>query len=114
MMSSVTDAHLLRFEIRRMHCRRCDAVKRESLAFLADNPFYTKRFAYYVGRRCQSSSIKEIAEELQLDWDSVKELEKQYMRAQLKRADTRTAASRAWMSSTVFSGKRRPKLSVWP
>lgn len=78
----------LRFEIRRIHCRRCDAVKRESLAFLADNPFYTKRFAYYVGRRCRSSSIKEIAEELQLDWDSVKELEKQYMRAQLKRAGT--------------------------
>src|SRR5713226_1281458 len=37
----------LRFEIRRIHCRRCDAVKRESLDFLADNPFYTKRFAYY-------------------------------------------------------------------
>jgi len=28
-------------------------VKRERLDFLADNPFYTKRFAYYVGRRCR-------------------------------------------------------------
>ncbi len=78
----------LRFEIRRIFCRRCGAVKRERLDFLADNPFYTKRFAYYVGRRCRGSSIKEIAEELQLDWDTVKELDKQYMQAQLARAGT--------------------------
>ena len=75
----------LRFEIRRLHCRRCNAVKRERLSFLADNPFYTQRFAYYVGQRCRASSIKEVAEELQLDWDTVKELEKQYMQAQLER-----------------------------
>jgi len=78
----------LRFEIRRVRCRRCNAVKRERLDFLADNPFYTKRFAYYVGQRCRASSIKEVAEELQLDWDTVKELEMQYMKAQLARAGT--------------------------
>ena len=49
---------------------------------------YTKRFAYYVGRRCRGSAIKEIAEELLLDWDTVKELDKQYMQAQLARAGT--------------------------
>jgi len=64
----------------------CGKVKRESLAFLADNPFYTKRFAFYVGRRCRASAIKDIARELHLDWHRVKELEKQYMREQLRRA----------------------------
>src|SRR5580700_8865128 len=78
----------LEVEVRRVECRRCGKVKRERLDFLADNPFYTKRFAYYVGRRCRGSSIKEIAEELQLDWDTVKELDKQYMQAQLRRAGT--------------------------
>ena len=63
-------------------------MKRERLSLLADNPFYTQRFAYFVGRRCRSTSIKEVAEELYLDWDAVKELDKQYMRAQLKRAGT--------------------------
>ncbi len=63
-------------------------MKREQLDFLADNPFYTKRFAYYVGRRCRQASIKDIAEELNLDWDSVKTLEMQYMRAQLVKAGT--------------------------
>jgi transposase len=78
----------LELEIRRVRCRRCGAVKRERLDFLADNPFYTKRFAYYVGRRCRSATIKDVAEELHLDWHTVKELDKQYMRAQLARAGT--------------------------
>jgi transposase len=60
-------------------------VKREALEFLGESPFYTKRFAYYVGRRCRGATIKDIAQELHLDWDSVKELDKQYMRAQLAR-----------------------------
>jgi transposase len=76
----------LDFEVRRVDCRRCGKVKRERLEFVADNPFYTKRFAYYVGRRCCSATIKDIAEELKLDWHAVKELDKQYMAAQLAKA----------------------------
>ena len=76
----------LDFEVRRVDCRRCGKVKRERLEFVADNPFYTKRFAYYVGRRCRSATIKDIAEELNLDWHAVKELDKQYMAAQLAKA----------------------------
>ncbi|MGC2462916.1 MAG: ISL3 family transposase [Steroidobacteraceae bacterium] len=78
----------LDLEVRRVRCRQCAAVKRERLEFLADNPFYTERFAHYVGRRCRAATIKDIAEELDLDWDAVKELDKQYMRTQLKRAGT--------------------------
>jgi transposase len=52
----------------------------------ADNPHFTKRFAFYVGRRCRQASIRDIAEELKLDWDTVKTLEMQYMRAQIARA----------------------------
>jgi transposase len=76
----------LEFEVRRVQCRSCGTVKRERLEFLADNPFYTKRFAHYVGRRCRSTTIKDLAKELHLDWDTVKTLEKQYMRAQLAKA----------------------------
>ncbi len=63
-------------------------MKRERLEFLADNPFYTKRFAWYVGRRCRGSTLKDVAEELHLDWHTVKALDKQYMAAQLARAGT--------------------------
>ena len=63
-------------------------MKRERHDILADNPLYTKRFAFYVGRRCRSAPIRDIAKELRLDWHTVKELDKQYMRAQLAKAGT--------------------------
>jgi transposase len=72
-------------EVRRVDCRSCRKVKQERFDWLADNPFYTKRFAFYVGRRCRDSSIQDIARELHLDWKTVKSLEKQYMREQLRR-----------------------------
>ena len=78
----------LEFEVRRVECRRCGTVKRERLDFLADNPRFTKRFAFYVGRRCAQASIRDVARELKLDWDTVKTLEMQYMRAQIARAGT--------------------------
>ena len=75
-------------EVRRVDCSSCGGVKREKLSFLADNPLYTKRFAFYVGRRCRSSTVKDVAQELRLDWHTVKELDKQYMQEQLRRAGT--------------------------
>jgi transposase len=81
-------AHISGIEVRRVRCRHCGKVKRERLEFLADNPLYTKRFAFYVGRRCRSSPIRDVAKELKLDWHTVKELDKQYMRAQLAKAGT--------------------------
>jgi len=76
----------LELEVRRLDCRNCGRVKRERLDFLADNPHYTKRFAYYVGRRCRSATIKDVAADLRLDWHTVKTLDQQYMQAQLARA----------------------------
>jgi len=78
----------LEFEVRRVYCRSCQAVKGERLELLSDSAFYTKRFAYFVGRRCRTSTVQDVAKELHLDWDSVKTLDKQYMRAQLARAGT--------------------------
>jgi transposase len=75
----------LELEVRRLDCRNCGKVKRERLDFLADNPLYTKRFAYFVGRRCRQASIADVAKELALGWHTVKALEMQYMDAQLAR-----------------------------
>lgn len=76
----------LEVEVRRVACRRCGKVKREELAWLSDNPFYTTRCALFVGRRCRSMSIKDLAREVHLDWHTVKALEKPYMEKQLRRA----------------------------
>jgi transposase len=79
--------------VRRVHCRRCGTVKGERLESFLQSALHTERFARYVGQRCRSGTIKDVAEELNLDWHTVKRLEKQYMHEQLKR-----------------SGKPRPKV----
>ena len=78
----------LEVEVRRVLCRRCGKVKQEKFPWLADNPFYTKRFAWYVGRRCRETTVKDMARELRLDWKTVKALDKEYMREQLRRTGT--------------------------
>ena len=87
-LSSAGFRIVLELEVRRVACRGCGAVKRERLDFLADNPHFTKRFAFYVGRRCRQASIRDVAKELKLTWDTVKALEMQYMRIQIERAGT--------------------------
>jgi transposase len=61
-------------------------VKRERLEWLADNPRYTHRFAIRVGRYCRLATVKDVAEDFHLHWDTVKDLDKQYMAEQLARA----------------------------
>lgn len=75
-------------EIRRVLCRQCRKVKQEKLPWISDNPVYAKRFAFFVGRRCRKETIRDVARELHLDWKTVKDLEKQYMRDQLRRTGT--------------------------
>ncbi len=71
-----------------MDCRRCGGVKTERLEFLLENALHTRRFARYIGRRCRSSTIRDVAAEENLDWQTVKRLEKRYMAEQLERAGT--------------------------
>ena len=76
----------LEVAIRRVFCQTCGRVKQEKLIWLADSPWYPKRFAFFVGRRCRASSpIRAVAKELVLDWKTVKALDTQYMREQLRR-----------------------------
>jgi transposase len=75
-------------EIRRVACAGCGRVKQERLPWLADLPEYTQRFAFAVGRRCRAAALQDVAKEFHLNWKTVKALEMQYMREQLRRAGT--------------------------
>ena len=58
-------------------------MKQERLDFLASNKKFTKRLALSIGSLCRTMPIKEVAKRMNLDWHTVKELEKDYMREQL-------------------------------
>lgn len=84
-LSCGTSRIYLEVDVRRVFCRQCGKVKREKIEWMSENPFYTDRFAFYVGRRCRTSTIQDVSKELKLDWHTVKELDKEYMQEQLRR-----------------------------
>lgn len=75
-------------EVRRVWCHNCGAVKQEKLPWVAANPFYPQRVAFFVGRRCRRATLQDGARALRLDWRTVKEVDKHSMREQLRRTGT--------------------------
>ena len=70
--------------MRRLVCSRCHGVKTERLDWLAETPAYTARLAKHIGRRCRSSPVDDVADEFDLHWHTVKDLDKLYMAEQLR------------------------------
>ena len=66
-------------------CRAC-GVKNEKLDFLSDNTKYTLRFAMQIGGLCRAMTITDVARRMHLDWHTVKDLNKIYMREQRRDA----------------------------
>ena len=71
--------------MRRVTCKTC-GVKNEKFAFLSDNTKYTLRFAMQIGGLCRAMTIKDVARRRHLEWHAVKDLDKIYMREQLRLA----------------------------
>jgi uncharacterized protein YbcV (DUF1398 family) len=57
----------------------------ETLEWLSDNSRYTKQFANYVGKLCRDMTNKAVAETLNLHQDTVKDLDKIYMKQMLEK-----------------------------
>ena len=76
---------LLEYELRRVDCGAC-GVKQERLELLATNTKFNKRLALSIGALCRAMPINDVAKRMNLDWHTVKQIEKDYMRQQLARA----------------------------
>jgi len=71
----------LEFELRRLECRGCGAVRQEKLSFAEPYKRYTRSFARYVLELSRLATIKDVATHLGVSWDLVagiqrKQLEK--------------------------------------
>ena len=71
--------------MRRVACKAC-GVKNEKLAFLSSNTKYTLRFAMQIGGLCRVMTIQDVARLMHLHWHAVRDLDKIYMREQLRLA----------------------------
>lgn len=65
----------------RTNCPQC-GVKVEKLEFADPYARCTKRFEELVARLCRITSLKQVAELLELDWKTVKDIDKKYLEKQ--------------------------------
>jgi len=69
-------------------------VKQERLEFLSSNSKFTRRLALSIGELCRTMPIKDVAKRMNLDWHTVKELEKEYAGATEEGRSTKAKSHR--------------------
>ena len=75
----------LEFEYRRVNCPHCQAVKQETLSWLAASNRFTQRFEDFIGKQCREMTVKRVAELNRISWDQAWRMDKAYMRCLLER-----------------------------
>ena len=71
---------VLRVRIRRYKCLRCGHVCQDRVPFASGNCHYSHRFAQYVVELLKACTVKSAAALLQVSWDTVKRIHKEYLR----------------------------------
>jgi transposase len=85
-LSMVDRKSFLVFDEYRVLCPQC-GLKVEQLPFAAPWARVTIRFAEYVARLVRIGTVKEVADMLGLDWETVKEIDKAYLKKEFGAPD---------------------------
>ena len=67
------------FPIPRVECGHCGAVRQIPIPFADPHKRYSRPLARYVVDLCRHMTMLDVAEHLGMSWDTVKEIEKQYL-----------------------------------
>ena len=70
----------LRMTVQRIRCNHCGCTIQEHIPFARAKCQYTKRLAVYIQSLCQYMTIKAVADHLGMSWNTVKEINKEYLR----------------------------------
>jgi transposase len=75
----------LDLDVQRVACRRCDTIRQVELGF-ADSRFsYTRGFERYVLELSKHMTILDVARHLHVSWDTVKDIQKRYLKKKFSR-----------------------------
>ena len=61
----------LDFEVQRLECRECGAVRQEKLPFAEPHKRYTRAYARYVVELSRLGTVRDVAAHLDVSWDLV-------------------------------------------
>ena len=77
----------IRCEYRKLLCANCQRISIEELELFHPHLRVTRRLATYIHQLCKVMTVAEVARHLQLDWKTVKEIDKQYLEAHYGQPD---------------------------
>jgi len=70
---------ILNVTIQRIHCQQCGCLKQIKLGFADPKKTYSRAFARYALELLRFSTIKDVAQHLDVSWDTIKEIQKNYL-----------------------------------
>lgn len=68
------------FQVPRLCCLRCNAVRQAKIGFADPKKHYTRSFARYALDLSRLMTIQDVARHLQVGWDTIKEIQASYLK----------------------------------
>ena len=78
---------VLSMTVQRLECKHCHHVIQEHIHFADPQTTYTHRLARYAVDLCRMASIKSVSSQLNLSWNTVKEMVKAYLQRHYSKPD---------------------------
>jgi transposase len=103
-----TGAHRcwLEFEVQRLGCRECGAVRQGKLPFAKPHKSYTRAYARYVLELSRIDTVKDVARHLGVSWDLVAEMQEERLERDARKATLSSVTRIALDELAVGKGQR--------
>ncbi|MBF0502727.1 MAG: ISL3 family transposase [Candidatus Riflebacteria bacterium] len=93
-------------DMQRIWCPACDFVRQSPLNFADPKVTYTRQLERYILDLLGSMTIQDVAQHLQMSWDTIKEIQKRDLTARFSRPKLRHMQRLAIDEIAVFKGHR--------
>jgi len=96
----------LDLDIQRVACRRCNTIRQVELGFADPRFSYTRAFERYVLELSQHMTILDVARHLCVSWDTIKDIQKRYLKKKFSHPSLRDLRHMAIDEIAVKKGHR--------
>jgi transposase len=93
-------------DVQRLRCRRCGAVRQARLGFADERVHYTRSFERYALELSRCTTIQDAARHLGVSWNTVKDIQKRYLRRRFKHIKLRHVKRIAIDEISIGKGHR--------
>jgi transposase len=93
-------------EVQRVNCKRCRHIRQVNLGFADPRFSYTRAFERYALELSRHMTILDVARHLSVSWDTIKDIEKRYLKKKFSHPRLRDVSSIAIDEIAVTKGHR--------